>query len=1750
MSWFSNDNLVELYVDARFKIERMIAESEQDSVLIKTINSNFSRVEVKEKLSKEYALLKKFQAKSIIKPHQLENQENKLILSLENFEGQSLVQFLQAQTFLAIRLRLCFAIAIQLTEALEAIHRQGIIHQNLQPGCILINPHSFELKIIDFSFATAVKTNLATEVPAELLSGSNIAYIAPEQTGRMKIALDYRADFYSLGILLYQILTGVMPYDTEDSLELIHSHLAQTPQAPHLIDDRIPVVISAIILKLLAKNPDERYQSASAIKADWENCQTQYANFEVIEDFELGTLDQRSQFKLSTKLYGRSTEFDTIADYLGDISSQATATFLLFTGDSGIGKTALVNQAIPSMIGCNGYFVTGKFEQLGGCIPYKAIIQALRELIQQLLTKTLDSRQLWQQKIQTAIASNGKVITNILPELELIIGSQPDIPKLPDRENQNRFNTVFIKFLQVFAQAECPLILFLDNLQWADSGSLNFLELLLEDYDSRHLLIVGAYCDREVDSEHLLVQAIAKISQTSQVKQIVLQPLAIEEINSLLVDTLDCDPKASLPLAQLLLERTHGNPFSLNLLLQSFYREQLITFNFASLSWQWSLLQIRTTSINNHNILELVCSNLNQLPDTCLQILKLAACIGNRFDLTLLTHLWQEAVQPINNYAIQLDQEAMQRDLGRGLQALEINSRVSSSGFHHERLLKDTASHMHQEAIADGLNYALRAGIIIFEHQQSTSSYQFLHDRVYQTVYSLLQEAELSRLHFIIGQFLLQQTPSVEVEEKIFAIVHHLNLARTLLIEQPAKNRLVKLNLAAGKKAKAANAYEVAGNYLEIALNLLPISAWQDNYPLMLAVYQQAAEVNYLRGNFIYAEQLGNIILTQAETVLDRVSVYKTKIHTHIAQSQMQLAVDLGLYILKLLEIHLPNDFTENPECTLRLDINQQNLKSLKKLPMMKDCSGIRAMEILITIIPPIYIVQPQLFPVVVAKMLDLCLQYGNSSLSAYTYGLYGMLLCASGNIETGYQLGELALELQSQFDAREIKSKLSFLFNNMIRHWREPAISTLEYFLQGIQSGIEVGDIEHACFHAKYYCTYLFLVGEALPTMEAQSLKQIDMIAHFKQDFQLNYARIWYQLNLNLQGKATEKLLLIGKSFDESQMLVSWQKANNATSLFALYLAKLILCYFFQDYQQAVVYARQGKQYLSAAVGTMCFGEFYFYYGLAMLATYPPQAKIQPINLPEDIIDCQQKIQYWASYAPDHYQHKYELISAEIARVCGDIEQASTQYDRAIAEVNKVGYLHLSALAKELAAEFYRLRGRLKIASYYFTDAYQDYLRWGALAKAQELESKHLTLLNCVPQQEFIANRDYQVKEITADSHESGSNLASLDLLSIIKASQAISSEIILDNLLAKLMAIVMENAGAQKSILLLKQDIDWVIVASASIELEIIVDLPYVAINEYEDLPNSIINYTQSTRTTVMLDQANLAGMFINDPYIIKHQAKSVLCCPMIYQDKLQGIIYLENNLINGAFTEQKLEVLQALLSQVSISIANAQLYQDLKDHASVQKSLKQKEVLLKEIHHRVKNNLFVVSTLLDFQSNYVDDPKVIKLLENCQNRITAMAIVHQHLYGNSELDRINFAHYIESLLDNLAYSQGSKERNINLILELEPIELNIESANPCGLIVNELISNALEHGFCDRTSGNIWLKLKHNSTSQVVLTIQDDGVGFKPGLDLYNSDSLGLELVCTLVEQLEGEIKLDQTQGTKIEITFDELNYGSRI
>ena len=1702
---FHNYELVEkVYQDSRSQISRAVYKPDGSKVLIKTINS--IQADAKDGLRAELAILNRLDSKNIIKVDRAKTQIDQFLV-LEDFPGQSLVKFLQEQS---ISVPTFLTLAIELVLALKEIHRQGIIHCNIQPSCILINL-DLELKIVDFAAATNTKTNgqlssmrlkeqsrghllpleslqkAKEQVPLEKRSELNIAYIAPEQTGRAKVVLDCRTDFYALGILLYRLITGVLPYNAQNSLELIHSHLAQIPLPPNLLDESIPSVISSIIIKLLAKNPDDRYQTAGALEADLKECQTQYLKRGRIEPFELGVLDSCSEFAISNQLYGRSQGFAEIAKSIS-FSSPAPR-MLLLSGASGLGKTALVKQAVPTIINHKDYFITGSFEPQS-TTPYKAIIQALKELIQGILKKTSDSRRLWQQKIKQAIAEHEKVITNILPELELIIGSQPDLPPVSVPDSQHRFSSVLVKFLQVFTtEPESRLILFLDNLQWADSASLDSIELLLSNKENQNLVIIGAYRDEAIAQEHPLTKTIARLAPTVEINRIALQPLNSSQINRLLVDTFYCDSKRSIGLAQLLLGRTHGNPFFVTQLLQSFYQEQLISFDYHTFSWQWSIDKIYTTSITNYDVLELVCQNFRQLAPLCQQILKLAACIGQQFNLIQLRQIWNEQL------------------------------------------------HLDHEEIAEILDDALEAGIIIFEHQASTPNYQFLHHRIHQAIYSSIEQAELSQLHLIIGQSLLHSIR--ENELRIFELVHHFNLARIGAKGSLDTNYLVELNLTASQKAQAANAYEVAANYSTVALELLPPSAWQNDYDLMLASHQAAIKIQYLQRNFIHVEQLCNIVLTQAETVLDRITVYKVKIEGYIAQNQMQLAADIGLYVLKLLEIDLSDadDWTESIRAS---DLDSRKIEFFRNLPIMSDRSGLAAMEIIATIIPPIYIVKPQLLPIVVNKAIAISLQYGNCSLSAYIYAFQGVLLCGAGKIETGYRLGKLALELQRKFDAREIKSKVDFLFNNMIRHWREPAVSTLEHFLQGIKDGIEVGDIEHACFHSARYCAHLFYVGESLSTANEKLVEQIEFIGSYQQDFQLNYACMWHQLNLNLRGLAPDKLLLIGDSFDETTILDSWLEKNNDMSLFSFYLIKLILCYLFGDYQQAVAYARQGKQYIGASIGLMCFGWYHFYYSLAMLKIY---SQDEPEYLSE-ILSCQAKIRDWSRHAPQNYLHKQELIAAKIAQILGKHEQAEQHYDSAIAAASKAGYQHELAIAEELAGEFYYSQGKIKIAGYYLKDAYQSYRRWGATAKTTQLKSKYGALLNLVDA-EWTDNSD-RPKDTSGDRPES----IDLDLFSIIKASQAISSEIILDNLLSKMMAIVMENAGAQKSFLLLQQNSDWVVAASGLMELSQTINLPYISVDEYDALPSSIFNYVQSTGKTVMLEQASQSGIFVDDPYVVEYQPKSILCCPMRHQNKLQGIIYLENSSIEGAFTTQKLTVLQALLSQVSISIVNARLYKDLEEHTSVQKSLRQKEVLLKEIHHRVKNNLLVVSSLLELQSSYIEDAHVSKLLENCQNRIAAMAMVHQHLYGSSELDKINFAGYIESLLDNLAYSQGSLERNINLILDLEPIELNIESANPCGLIVNELISNAFKHGFGDRQNGNIWVKLKRNLENQIVLTIEDDGVGFGVDRNLQNSGSLGLELVCTLTEQIDGKITLDKSVGTKIEIVFDELNYHSRI
>ena len=854
------------HVDSHYYIYRAIRQSDEIQVLIKTIHPDLSHLKSVTWLKNEYQVLQKLNLSGVVTPYSLEKYNDNLALILEDFTGEFLDQFLEINKPLQNDF---LTIAIQLVSIIQELHQNQIIHQNLQPSSILVNPETLEVKITNFDIAT---NNVRENSNSPQLEATNIAYISPEQTGRMNLPLDYRTDYYSLGIIFYQILTGKLPCQAEDSLQLMHCHLAQTPDSPHQLNPDIDETISSIVMKLLAKNPENRYQSANGINADLEICQIQYQHHGKIKPFDLGTIDRRSQFVIPQKLYGRSSAIDTLVSSLDRVYSGATE-MILVSGSSGMGKTSVICEVTKPIVKQKDFFLTGKFEQLKRNIPYEAIIQAFRGLVRQLLTENADNIKVWQEKILSVVGKNGKIITDIIPELELIIGSQPDVIKLPTKETQNRFNNLFEKFIRVFSQQEHPLVIFLDDLQWADSASLKLIELLLSNSNSQYLLIIGAYRDDEVNSTHPLIQTIEKIKQNICISNIVLQSLNCNDINELLVDTLHCQEEQSSPLAELLFDRTRGNPFFLNQLLQTLHTEKLLTFNFSSWSWQWQLEEILSTPISNYNVLELVVSNIEKLPRASQEVLKFAACIGNQFDLAILAiaqSVTTDSIDQSNDIPI--------------------------------------ACNLSQVGLVEDLKASLDVGIILPIKKQPNSAYKFLHDRVQQAAYSLLNEAEKKRIHLQIGQFLLEQTSPTEIEEKIFNLVNHLNIGRDLITEDSFTNRLGELNLLAGKKAKTANAYELAANYLDTALELLSPSGWEDNYDLTFKVYLQALEVQYLQTNFERAEELGNTILIQAKTVLEQVRVHKIKIHAFIAQNQMQFAVEVGWQVLELLKIPLPDD--------------------------------------------------------------------------------------------------------------------------------------------------------------------------------------------------------------------------------------------------------------------------------------------------------------------------------------------------------------------------------------------------------------------------------------------------------------------------------------------------------------------------------------------------------------------------------------------------------------------------------------------------------------------------------------------------------------------------------------------------------------------------------------------------------------------------------------------------------------------------
>ncbi|MBD2179127.1 AAA family ATPase [Pseudanabaena sp. FACHB-1998] len=1534
-----------IYESNNSHVYRAIRQQDSLPIVIKILMTEFTTSQLMGRYKLEYEITKKLSSDFIVEAYDLIPYQNGFAIILEDFGGESLSDFLTENE---LELEQKLKLAIQICEGVIQIHSANIIHKDINPSNIVINANTNQLKIIDFGIASSIQKETSLVAGQNDYLEGTLAYMSPEQTGRMNRSLDYRTDLYGMGVTFYQILTQRLPFQSEDQLELIHQHLALEPIPLNLIDAQLPPILSDIILKLLAKNAEQRYQSAWGVKADLEECLKMLQTQGVIEPFELAIQDIADKFLISEKLYGRTEEVKVLSSAMERIVDRDKPSdrleIILVSGYSGIGKSRLVQEFLKAITKNHGYFITGKFDQYQRNIPYSAFIQAFQNLIKYLLTESAESLNNWRIKLRDTLGANSHLITQVIPNLSIILGdtspsSEVDIDKnISASESRNRFNLAFQNFISLFAQPEHPLVIFLDDLQWADLASLELLKNLASSSAKKSLLLIGAYRDNEVNAAHPMMQIMELIRQDNGIiNHLYLSELNIFDVNQLIADTLHCSPEDSSALAELLQQKTGGNPFFMNEFLKSLYDDRLINFDYLSRRWQWSITKIQEREITD-NVVSFMADKILRLRDRTQYLLQIAACIGNQFDIETLGMLAE--LSPV---------ETM---------------------------------HSLMEAIAEGLILTLGHNpqslyySIEFSQTKSHIIYKFAHDRIQQAAYSLIPEADKALLHYEIGKLLLEDllakskssatslTKSSTIssanflenilqdsfDHQIFMIVNQFRLGIQEVAESDSRVYIARLNLRAGHKARLSYAYESGLQYCEVGLQLLGDEPWTDQPQLTQDLYLEATTLACLAGRFDRVDEMSAIASDHIRDILDRAKFVEVQIQSLIARNRLGEAIAIALDMLHHLSVDLP----QQPQS----ETMQQSLANIAQiiaivgnvlaLPQMSDKFILAAMKILSNMASAAYIGSPALYPLIVLKQVELSLGFGNTLETAYAFSTYGLILCVGDDIVAGNQAADIALALMNKSHALGFKAKIFNLIYHFVRPWQESVRQCLAPLLEGYQAGLESGDLEFAAYCVYNHCQLAYFGGENLLKVKQDMQNYGEAIALLKQEIALNFHQIGQQAVLNWLGEAENPLLLKGAVYNEEERLPLHIAAGDRYSIGTFYVQKLILTYHFGQSQEAIAIAKLAKQYSTGLVGAIQSTAFYFYHALTLLTA--DEIKEADSEIYQEFTQDLEKLDFWATHAPSNFSHRCQLLRAELARISGQRLEAMDLYDQAIASAKANQYIQEEALANELAAKFYLAQNKVVIAKAYMLEAQYAYLQWGGLAKIQHLKNEYPQLLAHITTELTTTTKKPKPTTNPSLTQSSSSKLEHLELSAVLKSSQAIASEINLERLLELLMSILIENAGAQIGYLLLPTQIfidssnmeienewQWQIEAVKSINdqnVQVVqsqpIDLTATSQDQETLVPVSLVNYVIRTHEKIVLHDATHEGDFQNDSWIRRHQTKSLLCMPLINQGKLIAIVLLENNLVAQAFTPNRVEILHLLSFHAAISIIKAKLLQ----------------------------------------------------------------------------------------------------------------------------------------------------------------------------------------------------------------------------
>ena len=1416
-----------------------------------------------QRIEHEYSLRTELDPLWSARPLEVIVHQGRTMLVLMDPGGEFLDRVLERNEGQPFELGRTLRIAIGLASAVGHVHRHGLIHKDIKPSNVLVD-NSGKVWLTGFGIASKLPHPRQSPVAPEIISGT-LAYMAPEQTGRMNRSIDARSDLYSLGITLYQMLTGSLPFFATDPLEWVHCQIACQPAPPA---DRAPVprALSAIVMKLLAKNAEERYQTAAGLETDLRKCLAEWETRNRIDLFPLGSQDVPDRLLIPEKLYGRETEVNALRGAFERVVAHGTPELVLLSGYSGVGKSSVVNELHKALVPSRGLFAAGKFDQFTRDIPYATLAQAFQTLVGQILVKGEAELERWRHTLSEAVGANGHLIVSLIPEAEFVLGKQPPVPSLPPQDAQSRFRTVFRRFLSAFATEEHPLVLFLDDLQWLDVATLELLEHLFTHSEvQQHLLLIGAYRDNEVDSTHQLLRILGSIRDTgAKMLEIVLSPLALDGLCELVCDAFHCAPAAACPLAGLIHEKTGGNPFFVIQFLTSLVDEDLLVLDPVTRVWHWDMDRIRAKGYTD-NVVDLMAGKIQRLSATTQDALKQLACLGNVAELRILTLLGGET----------------------------------------------------EERLQAALDEAVRAGLIFSE----TGSYSFLHDRIQQAAYSLIPHEGRAHVHLQIGRAMLARMTEEWLAEHLFDLATHLDHGALLLVEREEKVRVAEIDLRAGRKAKASAAYVSARGYFANGMALLEPEDWLSHYELMFTLRLERAECEFLTGGFDQAEGLIEELLGRAVTKVDQAAVYHLKVQLHVVKSENQQAVESALQCLRLFDIDIPAHPTlEQVQAeyeSLWQTLSNRPIESLLDQAVMTDPELQAAMRVLLVVANGAYTTDFHLFCLLQCRMVKLSMQHGTSDASANAYGLLGFTLGpVSHRYRDGHRFTKLGCDMVEKYGLTASRAMVSYVMA-LVAGWTQPISSVIDFNQSAFRIATETGDLTIACFSMVQSVSFLLLRSDPLGAVWRQSETALDFArkARFGDiaDAIVNQQR----LIATLQGRTA-----VFGSFSDAQLdeaaFETQLTADRVTVRISHWLMKLHARFLAGDYVAALAATYEAKPLLGAMLGQITLLNYFYFAALTVSALFESGSADQKSEWRELLTTHQEQLREWADNNPPMFVDKHALVSAEIARLEGRDSDAMHLYEQAIRSAREHGLVQNEAIAYELAAKFYESRGFETTASAYLRKARHGYERWGALGKLKQLDQRYPYL----HEEGFPGSTSATV----------GTAVGQIDVETVVKASQALSSEIVLSNLIEKLMQIAVEHAGAERGLLILLRG------EEPQIEAEVTtghgkaeVSVRQAAITPL-DLPASALHYVIRTRERVVMDDASGRNLYSEDEYIQKRRPRSVLCLPIIKQSKLTGALYMENTLTPGAFTSARVAVLEMLASQAAISLENAILYAEL--------------------------------------------------------------------------------------------------------------------------------------------------------------------------------------------------------------------------